>query len=391
MKTPASFLVGALIVSTAAFAAKPAPDAGPKTHLLFMGADFAVEWQGKLCPVLDVDGSTFIVDAGGQRVTVPSRTTALGIKISDTLKMTTRSASVTELKGERAYTRENDPRTKFNRSFANSAGASAATGAAGNTMVLTQISASVSPLNPLGPEQARNAGAAFQKTAFDEQSNFNSAGEHAARMGTELAEERFDAFDLSFVVSSPQPLRHPYLVVVTRYRENATDPKSGRIWVYAEKLEPVDAEPRRVRLTRGGFPPGYDLQDFQLHLYDGGQEIGTTVSAKRVPLTADEAFQYSIVEYVSQHRDATLPPVIARDFVPPGLRARLATATPRPLYVKVGRSGRATGVFQDEACTQQIETAAIAAVVGDLRFHPGLAKGKVSEGVATIDPATLPE
>lgn len=391
MKTAPALLVGALFAFAASLAAKPAPDASPKTHLLFMGADFSVEWQGKLCPVLDVDGSTFIVDAGGQRVTVPSRTSSLGIKISDALKMTTRTASVTELKGERAYTRENDPRVKFNRAFANSAGASAASSAAGNMMALTQVSASVSPLNPLGPSQARGAEAAFEKTSFEEKSNFNSAGEHANRLGTELAEERFDAFDLSFIVSAPKPLAHPYLVVVTRYRENASDPKSGRLWVYAEKLEPIGSEPRRVRLTRGGFPPGYDLQDFQVHLYDGGQEIGTTVSAKRVPLTADEAFQYSIVDYVSRHRDATIPPVIAREFTPGGLRARATAEAPRKLYVKVGRDGRAAGAFLNEACTQPAPAGALADLAADLRFHPALARGKITEGVATLDLANLPD
>ncbi len=397
MKTPASLPVGrtlaclltAFILTPGTAATPPAAPAAPKTHTLWVGAQFSVEWQGQLRPVVGVDGGTFVVDVDGRRVTVPSLRSDLSIKIDDTLKLSTRSATVTDLKGERTYTRENDPRTKFNRAFATGAGASAATSASAVNMVNNQLAAS-NPKNLLGPENARAAEQAYNSAAFASTSDLNSAGAHAARMGAELAEERFDAFDLTFSVSSPQPLEQPYLIVVTRYREQAGDPKSGRIWVYADTLERITDQPRQIRLTRGGFPPGYELIDFRVHLYDGGQEIATSVARKRTELTTDEAFQYSVIDYIGRHRDATLAPVPVRAFIPAGLRSRLpAEMLPQTVYVKVAADGRPQGAYRDQAATTPLSETSLVHVVGELRFHPALAKGKPCEGIAAVELAQV--
>lgn len=397
MKTPATLPVGrilacllaALTLTLGTAATPPAAPASPKTHTLWVGAQFSVEWQGQLRPVVGVDGGTFVVDVDGRRVTVPSLRSDLSIKIDDTLKLSTRSATVTDLKGERTYTRENDPRTKFNRSFATGAGASAATSAASYNLVQNQLAAG-DPKNPFGPANARAAEQAYNSTAFASTSDLNSAGAHAARMGAELAEERFDAFDLTFSVSSHQPLEQPYLIVVTRYREQAGDPKSGRIWVYADTLERITDQPRQIRLTRGGFPPGYELIDFRVHLYDAGQEIATSVARKRTELTTDEAFQYSVIDYIARHRDATLAPVPVRAFIQTGLRSRLPAETlPPTVYVKVAADGRPLGAYRDQAATSPLTETSLAHVVAELRFHPALAKGKPCEGIAAVDLAQI--
>lgn len=397
MKTPASHPFGrtvacalaTLSLHLAGATTSPANPAAPKTHTLWVGAQFSVEWQGQPRPVVGVDGGTFIVEVDGKRVTVPSLRSDLSIKIDDTLKLSTRSANVADLKGERTYTRENDPRTKFNRAFATGAGASAATSAAAVNMVNNQLAAA-NPKNPLGPENARAAEQAYNSTAFAGGSDLNSAGAHAARMGAELAEEKFDAFDLTFTVSSPQPLEQPYLIVVTRYREQAGDPKSGRIWVYADTLERITNQPRQIRLTRGGFPPGYELIDFRVHLYDGGQEIATSVARKRTELTTDEAFQFSVIDYIGRHRDATLAPVPVRAFIPVGLRSRLPAETlPQTVYVKVAADGRPLGAYSDQAATSPLTETSLAHVVTELRFHPALAKGKPCEGIAAVELAQV--
>ncbi len=397
MKTPASLpvarsiacLLAALSLDLGAAPTSSSTPSAPKTHTLWVGAQFSVEWQGQLRPVVGVDGGTFIVEVDGKRVTVPSLRSDLSIKIDDTLKLSTRSANVTDLKGERAYTRENDPRTKFNRAFATGAGASAATNAAGYNLVQNQLAAG-DPKNPFGPANARAAEQAYNSTAFAGTSDLNSAGSHAARMGAELAEEKFDAFDLTFTVSSLQPLEQPYLIVVTRYREQAGDPKSGRIWVYADTLERITNQPRQIRLTRGGFPPGYELIDFRVHLYDGGQEIATSVARKRTELTTDEAFQFSVIDYIGRHRDATLAPVPVRAFIPTGLRSRLPAETlPQTVYVKVAADGRPLGAYSDQAATSPLTETSLAQVVSELRFHPALAKGKPCEGIAAIELAQV--
>ena len=68
--------------------------------------------------------------------------------------------------------------------------------------------------------------------------------------------------------------------------------------VYAKELHPIDAHPTNVHFVEDGFPQDFELVDFQLHVYNRGEEVATTVSAERVELTRDEAFEYVRIEYI---------------------------------------------------------------------------------------------
>jgi hypothetical protein len=175
------------------------------------------------------------------------------------------------------------------------------------------------------------------------------------------------------------------MIVTVRYREKADRPDKARIWVYAEKLPPIDAKPEKIRLFRGGFPPGYELEDYRMHLYENGSEIATSASRKQVALTADEAFQVTVVDYPGKNRDQTLGPVPARTFWPADLRARVPAAKQgQTVYLKVGKDGKPLGTFVDKSCTHALADAEIDVVMAELRFYPALASGKPIEGVATV-------
>src|ERR1035438_3233767 len=71
----------------------------------------------------------------------------------------------------------------------------------------------------------------------------------------------------------------------------------------------VPPPPVAVHFYEEGFPPAFELQGFDVHLYNRGEEVATNVSPKRVELTRDEAFEYIKMEYISAHKGDTLAAV----------------------------------------------------------------------------------
>jgi hypothetical protein len=133
------------------------------------------------------------------------------------------------------------------------------------------------------------------------------------------------------------------------------------------------------------------LENFEVHLYDNGHEVSTSASAKRVELTTDEAFQYAVVEHLTDLRAATQPPQPARSFWPADLPARLAADNQnRLMYVRVDRHGGATGAFHDAVGKLPITDADIAALLPMLYFFPALDKGKAVSGMCQVNLGEVP-
>ncbi len=397
--------------SAVAIAADPPPataaaagsgDSQAKPYTLYVGTDFAIEWEGQLRPVQGVRENAFVVSVKGSPVVVKPHDADLKIKADDVLKVTASSATISNFKAERTYTPENDPRAKFQQMAGLAASASAPTDIAHGAMITAQAGAGMSGaraatntvpefqagLNATAAQDASFAAAAegtYQSSLVSESRDINSVASLSVKMQEELAQERYDAFTLTFEVSAPRPLSKPYIVVVTRYRERPEQPDTERIWTYAQELPRVDMKPARVRMARGGFPPGYKLGDVQVHLYDQGVEIATNMARKRVAITADEAFQFSVVGYVQNHRGATLQAEPLKTTLPAVLRERLAAEKlSRSFYVRVGKNGMPVGAFADEACVEKITDPDLAAAASALRFNPALKQGKPVEGVAPV-------
>lgn len=387
------------VASPGATAPAPKGPPAPKTHTLYMGADIAVERGGELYRVQDVQGDSFVIVVKGERVLVPMRANPVTLKINESLKVTRKSATIEKLRGERAYTPGADPHRKFAREVGIAAGAAADVDLAAATLAGAQsglqAAQQLQGANPGGDFSGqiaaaeRNVANATQR--LDSMSSFASSnlanpGYYAGLLQAELEKKLFDALEVSFEISAASPLENPYVVIVARYREQEGKPGTARNWIYAQALDTVDAKPRKVYVLRGGFPPGFDMEHYQVHLYDRGAEIATNVSRKRVPLTTEEAFQYSVIEYVARHKGTTLraralPPELSGD-----LRTRLpADGFDRTHFVKVGKDGKPSAVFLDEQCTRQLGDAELAAAFLALRFHPALDKGKPVEGVAEVN------
>ena len=380
-----------LVVASASSAVEPvATIAEPKTHTLFMGADIDLKVNNDFCRVRDVAGDSFVVSASGSEQLVPMNKGLINLKVQQSLKLTEASATIAKLKGERVYTPANDPTKKFMRQAASGQGVadladgfslemSGSLGVMANIKDPHQAGVAASAQAGMG-QLAQNANTAHASAQYGEANNM---GNYVAQMQRELALELYDAMDVTFEVSSEKPLLRPYVVIIARYREkNAT---AGKSWIFAKELPPIDHTPQKVHLVQGGFPLGFVMEDFKVHLFDRGQELATNVADDRVALTYNDAFTYFLLEYKGAHKGASLPAAPVMGQLPPGWHTRLtADQLSQPYFIKVSKDGLPLGAYADEACSQPVTDPFLQSVVKEIRFTPALDKGKAVEGTTKL-------
>ena len=387
--------------SAAAPAAGAQPE--PKPYTLFMGADFDIRQQDAYHRVVDVTGSNFVIKVNGELIGIPTEQEKLSLKIQHALKLTEASAALVNLKTDRAYTRANDPRRKWAASSSGSdtgnatrqyLGAQAAVSAnqaqASNPNIPAAGRAAIAAQGPMLQAAATSATDNFASANREAGSDMNNAGYNTMQMEEELAKGLFDAVEVTFEVSSETPLTSPYVVLVAQYHERNSPPGTARNWIYAKALEPIDSKARKVRLLQGGFPAGFELELLQVHLYNHGRELATNVAEKRVPLTYEDAATYLLIDYLSSHKDATLPATPALARTPAEARSRLGEQLTRTYYVRVSKDGMPMDAYLDEACSQKVDDPFLVSVINDLRFNPALEKGQPVEGTARLRLDALP-
>ena len=202
----------------------------------------------------------------------------------------------------------------------------------------------------------------------------------------EESEQMFDAIRMSFEVKPEKDLTHAYYAVIAQIRDHDSKPGHMRKWAYVKALGAMSAGvATKVNIYQGGLPPGYILENCEVHLYDNGDELATSLSRKRVPLTDEEAFEYRIIEYVGANKGRTLAAVPAMVELTSEARA---TLTPAQLdencYVRVAKDGRVTGVFRDAAGKQPLQDVPLESALRTVRFKPALQTGKPVESIVLI-------
>jgi hypothetical protein len=202
-----------------------------------------------------------------------------------------------------------------------------------------------------------------------------------------LSTQGMDALEVDFDISATRPLSSPYVVTISRYRTPNEMAGSYHNLVYARAIDPVDSKRfSHVHFSEDGFPFNYEMVEFQLHVFDRGIEIATNLSAHRVELTRDEAFEYVKIEYMESHRASTLPAAPAMGQLPADLPARLAAGDySRTFYVRVSKEGIPLGAYSDSAGKKMIDDAYLAALLTRVRFKPGLNLGKPVESVVPLN------
>lgn len=393
-----TWLTAHLVAAENPATSKSAELANPKNHTLFMGTDISIEHEGKLYRVQDVFSTTFIISVDGKKTGVPMHGTPRKMRLEQSLKLTNVSASLTGLKAERAYTPLNDPRMKrqIEASQISAVVGDNSSLAMGKFEVAqNKFGVAINPDAATGAAisaanlDAAAAAASKEATTAENMSSaqFNSDSTNPAlgdlRAKADLSKELFDAVEVEFEISAQAELHKPYVVLIARYHEREK-PKYSRDLIYARALDSIGPTPQHVHILQGGLPEGFELENYQVHLYDLGQEVATDVAPKRVPLTREEAFEYLKAEYIGSHKGATLPASPAMGKLGIQTKAQLAPSQLNGAYfVRVTSEGKPLRAFMDEACSQPVDDA-IDSLVKTVRFFPALDHGKCIEGVARL-------
>jgi hypothetical protein len=402
-----------------------------KTHTLFMGADIAVNLDKDIYPVRGVIGSSWVIDINGEEKVVSAKQAPLNLKITPSLKLTDVSATIAGYKKARAYSFDNDPSVRLTRGLTktgmtnayligNANDAQYIADTMGNK-ALGAARAFANTDNQMGASgmlaTARSLGAPFKSSAqtgnYTQAEALAQSASYAAYVGNQIAikadvaqetvsndlgqtengeepggrlvQTGLDAMDVEFEISSDRPLQKPYVVTMTRFHPKGTKPGTVQNLVYAKELHPIESHPTNVHFVESGFPYDFELIDFQLHVYNRGEEIATTVSSKRVELTRNEAFEYVKMEYLGSHKGATVSAAPAMGRLPADLPSRLASGEfKQTFYVRVSKDGLPGDAFLDEACSRKVEDPYVESVVKDIRFNPALLNGKPADGVAPL-------
>jgi hypothetical protein len=386
---------GTAVLVAAATASSISP--AEKTHVLYMGLDLSVMQEKKFHRVENVEGSEFVIRVAGENRFVRTRLQRNELKLDPELKLSPLSVRLDDLQGGPGYTPANDPNLKFDARSGAAGGAQAANdistaAAAEITQTIEVIRANgdaLGRLPGLEHELERQNGFA-QSSGSQMSSDYSSIGHRANERELELAEGNFDLVDISFRISSPVPLDRPYLVAVVEFQSRDAKPGETSTLVHAKALDPLDATPRYVRIREGGLPIGFKFLRYEVHVYNRGREVATNASPKRVELTRDEARQYLLLEYLGEHKDATVPASAVPASLPATVRTSLQPGQlQRVVYVQVAKDGSPLGVFADEACRHPLDDPELVSALAGAFFKPALAKGKPVDGVARLRLADL--
>ena len=388
----ARFLLPALVMVTAVPAAVATPNdsaPAPKTHTLFLGADISVEHNKQFYRVSNVIGQALVIRVDGKDIKIAMNDGPIDLKVDHALKLTETAARLDNLEAQRSYTAGNDPDRQLRQGLNE-----AEEGVAGyenykTVTALRLMNFQQLHLNSTDAGRQAEFSAEVAEAIQDASTNYGHAvaGPNSAfriansRLG---GEGQFDAMEVNFEASAAKTLVNPYVVVFAQYRDPSAPSAPVQTRIYVKSLQSLGSQAKKVRMIEGGFPPGYTLEKYQLHLYAEGREIATNVADKQVALTRDEAFTFRMLEYVGTNKGATLPAVPAPGWLKPEQRAQLdADQLNHVYYVKVAKDGRPLAAFLDANCSRSAD-ASVGAVVNDLRFYPALEKGRTVEGVAEL-------
>ena len=386
-----ALLSSGIVVFAADSAASAQPAAQPKTHVLFIGANIELERDKVFQPVEGATADAYLIKSDGKQVKV-ALTQNSNLRITETLKIARTSVTVTKFKSEPAYTPGADPfRQFFEASLIADTHTDATDHAQGEVVRLTF--APVVDSSPI-PNQERAIAAQWAKVDTSRDSMFSSMQEDT-RLKSELTnltpgQEKFDAIKVSFEAVPEKDLEHPYCAVVAQVREPSSEPGHTRRIVYVKSFSSMRAgATQKVMIFEGGLPPGYILENAEVHFYDNGQELATSLSRKRVPLTDDEAFQYSVIDYIGTHKGATVRPQLLIAESDRAQVERLVQRITTTCYLRVTKQGRVTDVFTDASRKNKLADAELAAHLSDLRFYPALEKGAPIEVLVPLEPGHL--
>ena len=313
-------------------------------------------------------------------------------------KLAPLSVRLDDMHGEAGYTPAADPRHKFNARTGAAAGAQAASDLANynateiaNTLAAVRGGASkwVERESQLEAELSKQQDA-LNMANFQTAGDYGSVGNMANALALELAEGNFDMIDVSFRVSSPEPLDDPYMVVLVEFQPRGAKPGETSLLIHAKALDPIGPDPKYIRIREGGMPVGFKFIRHEVHIYNRGKEVATSESSKRVEISPDEAREYILIEHLAANKTATVPPAPVVGSLPAATRRQVSPdQLNRVCYARVAKDGKFIGLYADESASLRVADDQLTQLFAEALYRPALAEGKPMDGTVRVRLADL--
>jgi hypothetical protein len=369
------------VVFSFALSTRAAPAA--KDHTLFVGTDLAVKHDGTYHHVVGADNDALKIEAGGAIESISLRK-ASDIRITKGVKLSTLTATISHVKTDSVARADAAAQLAAMQSnlMMNEEASMAADRAHGRMILASAVTGGGGSATGAGTSTAAIS-AAYQQAASDYAGALPGLSLLAGSADTLLAHKLSDTdatdVELSFDVSSPQPLEHAYLVIAADYEDPGKPGVLSR-QISTRALARIDKHPQAVRLNNPTSIGGMKFKKFDIALFADGQEVATNLSENKMPMTADEAYQFFRLDYLASHKGESHPPVAMLMTSRSEFRQTVQDADlNRPLYATIDETGSVVAISADAAGQQDLP-AAMKSALQNVRFVPALKGGSPVDG-----------
>jgi hypothetical protein len=385
-------LAGSLFLSPTAWPQQATETSESKDHVLFVGTDLAVNQDGEYHNVVGASKDSLQI-ARNKKLEVVRISQGADVRINRGVKLSNLSATIGNVKTEsvdRMSARAHLEALKSSMLLADEA---SMTGdrLQGGIMIASSVGvdpeagpgAAISAANIEANKAAANAAYTNALPGIDSlQSTSNT------QVMQEISRNDSAEVELTFDVSSPTPIENAYIVVVAHYGA-ADRPGKNAQQISVKNFDQVGTQPRSVKMSHATSLNGLPFEKFDIGLYSNGVEVATNLSAKRVPLTKDEAYQFFLIEYLTKHKGETRSPAPVLMTSRSEFRRELGQAElDEVIYAKVDKSGSTLSLSPDKAGSKKLP-APIEVALQDVRFMPALENGKPVDGQLKLKLADL--
>lgn len=396
-RTLGGLALAVAIAFPAYLSAENTPDAEDKPYSVFVGTDLAVHDALGRNPVIGAEKHTLIVRQKGAPKKVPIDGIK-GLQFERGVKLSTLSAEVSDLKvsfSNQAAAQAWFEATSVQIALQNRA-VESRDRALGEFARASNVGIPVGD-DPMGVKQAARdhiaSATAHAETEMlagmnDATTRDTIANMHGERYRESAGQAGADTVNVSFKLSSPQPLGPGYVALITEYRVGGKD---GVIehGISVDQFDGLDAEPQRFRMRQNASSGQWELLNQRIVVFAEGQEVATNLSERRMNVTKDEAHQFIVRRYVLGSRGQTRGPAPIVMVPRPQLQAAARQADlPEAIFVKVDKDGAVLSLSTDRFGIAKVPPAG-EVFLENIRFLPALDNGAPTEGTVKFTPADI--
>ena len=361
--------------------------------MLFVGTDLAINQDGEYHNVVGASKDSLQI-ARNKKLEVVRVSQGTDVRINRGVKLSNLSATIGNVKTESVDRMSARAHLEAMKSSMLLAGEASMTGDRLHGGVMVASAAGVDPNSPVRGAAISAAAIEANKVAATNAYTGALPGLDSleSTANTQLMQDlgRSDSaeVELTFDVSSPTPVENAYIVVVANYG-SADRPGKNAQQISVKNFDQVGPQPQSVKMSHATSVNGLPFEKFDIGLYANGVEVATNLSAKRVPLTRDEAYQFFLIEYLTKHKGETRSPAPVLMTSRSEFRRELGQAEmDEVIYAKVDKSGSTLSISPDKAGSKKLP-APLEVALQDVRFMPALENGTPVDGQLKLKVADL--